>query len=194
MATQIINRYSETDLAEFKAAIDKKVEKAERQLASLEEQLTNVAESKGGGGDWIDDSSSNSDIEMLEVMSNRQKKYLIELKNALQRINNKSYGICAITGELIDKRRLMAVLTTTKSLAAKVGTGQTPIKRVFRPEAKPKASSAPKIFSRIISKPASTPKPKVWEDDEDLDIELEDELGLGGTEIDLDNYSEEDMD
>ena len=194
MTPQTINRYSETDLAEFKAAIDAKIEKAERQLKSLEEQLTDAAESKDRDGDWMDDSSNSSDMEMLEIMANRQRKHLLDLQNALQRIHNKSYGICIVTGELIDKRRMMAVLTTTKSLAAKVGNGTKAIKKPFRPEAKPKASATPKVFSRIISKPTSTPKPKVWEDEEDLDLELEDELGLNNTEIDLDSYSEEDLD
>lgn len=190
MTTQNINRYSETDLAEFKVAIDKKIEKAARQLNSLEEQLASATESKDNEGDWMDNSSSNSDIEMLEVMASRQKKHLLDLQNALQRIYNKSYGICIVTGELIDKRRMMAVLTTTKSLAAKVDVGKAPTRRVVRP----KASKGPKIFSRIIPKPKSTPQPKVWEDEEDLDLELDDELGLGNTELDLDNYSEEDLD
>jgi len=181
MTPQTINRYSETDLAEFKAAIDKKIEKAERQLTSLEEQLASAAESKDNEGDWMDNSSNNADMEMLEVMANRQRKHLLDLQNALQRIHNKSYGICIVTGELIDKRRMMAVLTTTKSLAAKVGNGTKAIKKPFRPEAKPKASAAPKVFSRIISKPT-------------LDLELEDELGLDNTAIDLDSYSEEDLD
>jgi len=90
MATQIINRYSETDLAEFKAAIDKKVEKAERRLSAIEEQLADATESKDRDGDWMDNSSNNSDMEMLEVMANRQRKHLLDLQNALQRIYNKS--------------------------------------------------------------------------------------------------------
>lgn len=196
MVTQIINRYSETDLAEFKAQIDKNIAKAESRLSSLEEQLNDATESKDNEGDWMDGSSTSSDIEMLEMMTNRQRKHLLDLQNALQRIYNKSYGICVVTGELIDKRRLMAVLTTTKSLAAKMGKGSMPIKKPFRPEAKPKASGTPKIFSRIISKPTSTPKPKAWEDEEDLDLEidLEDGLGIDSTEIDLDSYSNEDLD
>ena len=194
MVTQIINRYSETDLAEFKAQIDKNIAKAESRLSSLEEQLNDATESKDNEGDWMDGSSNSNDIDMLEMMANRQRKHLLDLQNALQRIYNKSYGICVVTGELIDKRRLMAVLTTTKSLAAKVGNGSMPIKKPFRPEAKPKASGAPKIFSRIISKPTSTPKPKVWEDEEDLDLEMDDDLGFDNSELDLDNFSNEDLD
>jgi len=108
-------------------------------------------------------------------------------------ISLKSYGICIITGELIDKRRMMAVLTTTKSLAAKVGEGTKATKKPFRPEAKPKASATPKIFSRIISKPKDTPKPKVWEEEEDLEVGIEGDLGFDNAEIDLDSFSEEDL-
>lgn len=194
MTTQIINRYSETDLAEFKAQIDKQIAKAESRLSSLEEQLNDATESKDNEGDWMDDSSNSSDIEMLEMMANRQRKHLLDLQNALQRIYNKSYGICVVTGELIDKRRLMAVLTTTKSLAAKMGNGGLAIKKPFRPEAKPNASKGPKIISRIISKPKSVPQPKVWEDEDDLDLEMNDDLGYDNSELDLDSFSDEDLD
>lgn len=194
MNTQIGNRYSETELAEFKAIIDKKTEKTERQLASLEEQLADTAASKDNEGDWMDDSSNNADIEMLEVMANRQRKHLIDLQNALQRIYNKSYGICVITRELIDKRRLMAVPTTTKSLAAKMNNGQKAIKKTYKPEVRPSASG-PKIISKIIRKPVAKPVvAKDWEtEEEDLDLEMDNELGMT-TEVDFDSYSDEDLD
>ena len=194
MTTQInSNRYSETDLAAFKAHIDKKIEKTTRQLTSLEERLAHAAESKDNEGDWMDDSSNSSDIEMLEVMANRQRKHLMDLQNALQRIYNKSYGICTISGELIDKRRLLAVPTTTKSLAAKMDNGRRPIKKAYKPEVRPTANG-PKIISKIIRKPVI--KPTVsnnWAEEEDLDVEMEDDLGMG-TALDLDNFSEEDLD
>ena len=193
MTTQTSNRYSEADLNEFKAHIEKKKEKTERQLASLEEQLADTAESKDSEGDWMDDSSNNADIEMLEVMANRQRKHLMDLQNALQRIYNKSYGICVISGELIDKRRLMAVPTTTKSLAAKMDTGRTPVRKTYKPEVRP-SSNGPKIISKIIRKPKVTPTAlKAWEDEEDLDLEMDQDLGIT-SEMDLDNFSEEDLD
>ncbi len=193
MTTPTSNRYSEEDLNEFKALIEKKTEKTQRQLTSLEEQLADTAESKDSEGDWMDDSSNNADIEMLEVMANRQRKHLIDLQNALQRIYNKSYGICVISGELIDKRRLMAVPTTTKSLAAKMDNGRKPVKKAYKPEAKP-STNGPKIISKIIRKPKITPvSPKIWDEEEDLDLEMDQDLEMT-TEIDLDNFSEEDLD
>lgn len=187
------NRYSETDLAEFKAHIDKKIEKTERQLTSLEERLAHAAESKDSEGDWMDDSSNNMDIEMLEVMANRQIKHRMDLQNALQRVYNKSYGICVITGELIDKRRLLAVPTTTKSLVAKMDNNRMSAKKAYKPETRPTAS-VPKIISKIIRKPAIKPAvSENWAEEDDLDIEMEDDLGMN-TPLDLDNFSEEDLD
>ncbi|MEN0004041.1 MAG: TraR/DksA family transcriptional regulator [Bacteroidota bacterium] len=114
-------KYSDAELAEFKALIDKKIAKTEVQLSQLEEEIRETTEntSDDHGGDWVDDSSNNSNIEMLNNMAIRQRKHLVDLRNALLRIGNKTYGICVVTGKLIDKKRLMAVPTTTKSLAAK---------------------------------------------------------------------------
>lgn len=114
-------RYSDAELEEFRVVVEKKLELATEQLESLKEQILEMSEKTGDdhGGDWVDDSSINNDMEMLNNMAIRQKKYVQDLNNALLRINNKAYGICVITGELIDKRRLMAVPTTTKSLSAK---------------------------------------------------------------------------
>lgn len=121
MAKDIVNRYSDTELKEFKEIVENKLKVSEEQLQSLKEQIVEISENTGDehGGDWVDDSSTNSDIEMLGNMAVRQQKYIQDLHNALLRINNKVYGICIVTGELIDKRRLRAVPTTTKSLTAK---------------------------------------------------------------------------
>ena len=182
-----INRYGEADLAEFKALIESKLEKTQEQLTALETQLTATTESKDNEGDWMDDSTINTDIEMLEVMANRQRKHLIDLQNALQRIYNKSYGICSITTELIDKRRLLAVPTTTKSLTAKMTPVDLASVNLQKREVKPNASG-PKIISRIIRKPEIKPiKPENWEDEDEEDLDL----GLDMTmEVDLDNLTE----
>lgn len=163
------NRYSDADLAEFKAAINKELDKAEKQLATLEEQLENATESNDDQGDYVDTSANQADLDMLQTMANRKRNYMVDLENALQRIHNKSYGICIITGELIDKRRLLAVPTTARCLAAKV---TPPVeKKPFKPVATPKAGQPNKIISRVIS-PA---KPKVVTPVADWDLEDEDE-------------------
>lgn len=114
-------RYSDEELAEFRQLIETKWEEAQNQLQTLQEQILEITENAGDehGGDWMDDSNVNNDVEMLNTMAIRQRKYIKDLENALVRIKNKTYGICVITGELIDKRRLMAVPTTTKSVMAK---------------------------------------------------------------------------
>ena len=116
-----ITRYSDEDLEEFRILIQKKLDQTEEQLESLESQIMEISENSSDdhGGDWVDDSSTNNDIEMLNNMAIRQRKYLVDLNNAMMRVKNKVYGVCQITGELIDKRRLLAVPTTTKSLTAK---------------------------------------------------------------------------
>lgn len=116
-----LTRYSDEDLEEFRMLVAKRLEQTEEQLESLESQIMEISENSSDdhGGDWVDDSSTNNDIEMLNNMAIRQRKYLVDLNNAMMRIKNKVYGVCQITGELIDKRRLLAVPTTTKSLTAK---------------------------------------------------------------------------
>ena len=113
------NRYSDEDLALFKIQVEKKLEKANRDLSFVQTQIEELAEVMESESDKLGDSANTSDFEMLNIMANRNRKHIIDLENALLRIKNKSYGICVISGELIDKRRLMAVPTTTKSLLAK---------------------------------------------------------------------------
>lgn len=114
-------RYSDDELAEFKAVLEDKLANAKSQLESLQKQILDVSENTADehGGDWVDDSSINTEMEMLNNMALRQKKYINDLNNALIRIRNKVYGICVVTGQLIDKKRLMAVPTTTKGVQAK---------------------------------------------------------------------------
>ncbi len=182
-----INRYSEADLEVFKILIEKKLAKATKQLEFLDAQIEEAAETKDAQGDWMDDSSNNSDLDMLHTMANRQRRHILDLKNALQRVYNKSYGICVISGELIDKRRLLAVPTTTKSLEAKLSS-VAPVEKI-KPTKKTPAQ--PKIISRVVSKPpsqATLPIKDDWEEeDEELSLEI-DEV------IDLDSYSGEDLD
>ena len=120
MHKTVIKKYSDAELAEFQVIIEKKLKKAETQFLDLEEQFLHSAELQDSRGDWIDNASSDTDIDMLQLIANRQRQYIIELKHALQRIQNKTYGVCVVTGNLIDKKRLMAVPTTTKCLIAKI--------------------------------------------------------------------------
>jgi RNA polymerase-binding transcription factor DksA len=106
----------------------------------------------------MDDSSMNAELDMLNNMAIRQRKYIKELENASIRIQNKVYGICMISGDLIDKRRLTAVPTTTKSLAAKKAmSALKPQRRAEATTRKKKRNTITKTPSRNrarISKPA----------------------------------------
>ncbi|MEZ4988385.1 MAG: hypothetical protein R2795_25730 [Saprospiraceae bacterium] len=114
-----VSRYSEEDLAIFKEKVVSKLAEAKDYLQSIQEQIDNINDSISGDGDWMDDTGSLGDLEMLQIMLRRQQNFIVDLENALLRIHNKSYGICVVTGELIEKKRLLAVPTTTKSVAAK---------------------------------------------------------------------------
>ena len=129
----------------------------------------------------MDDSSINNDVEKLNNMAIRQRMYIHDLENALIRIRNKTYGIYAITGELIDRKRLMAVPTTTKSLAAKTGNSPEVEKEKRREERRPKSAppskGQPKVITKIIRKPTTNaPKPNTIVDEDEDDVLFENDL------------------
>ena len=119
--SKLTKRYSDKELEEFKAIIENKLAKAKEELKYYEDQILEITANTGDdhGGDWMDDSNTNTEMEFLNNMAIRQRKLIQDLENALIRIRNKSYGICVVTGELIDKRRLMAQPIATKSVAVK---------------------------------------------------------------------------
>lgn len=114
-------RYSDEDLQEFKVLIDSKLVQAQEELNTTQQQIADLNENgfNQQGGDWYDDSTTHTDLEMLQRMLMRQQRYVQDLKNALLRINNKTYGICSVTGVLIDKSRLRLVPHATKSIDGK---------------------------------------------------------------------------
>lgn len=114
-------RYNDQDLVEFKKVIDDKLDHARKELTYLQEQIVEMNENNADiqGSDWFDDSSIHAEVELLNNMAIRQRQFIQNLENALIRIENKSYGICTITGTLIDKKRLMLVPHATKSIEAK---------------------------------------------------------------------------
>jgi len=181
MDTQPILRYSDAELEEFRVIIETKLERASSHLIELQEQIVEITENTSDehGGDWVDDSSINNDVEMLNNMAIRQRVHIQDLQNALVRIKNKSYGICVITGELIDKRRLLAVPTTTKSMAAKVSEQNQPLEKKVQPAPESqsdrreteKAPLQKRITETIIRK-ASPDKKKAIGNADDFDDDL----------------------
>ena len=116
-------RYSEADLQEFKAIIQQKIEKAEKDLALLRESFIN--DQNNGTDDTsptfkaFEEGAETLSKEQNAILAGRQEKFIRDLKHALIRIENKTYGICRVTGKLIDKERLKAVPHATLSIEAK---------------------------------------------------------------------------
>ena len=118
------NRYSDEELEEFKQLINAKIELAQREYQQIMDTLT------GKDGNGVDDTmptykvleegSMTQTKEELTNMAARQQKFIQGLKAALVRIENKTYGICRVTGKLIPKERLRAVPHATLSIAAKL--------------------------------------------------------------------------
>lgn len=123
MTTETKVRYSDTDLAEFRKIIEAKIEKAKQDLELIRSAYMN------DGNNGTDDTSPTFKAfeEGSETMSKeantqlaiRQEKFIRDLKNAIIRIENKTYGICRVTGKLISKERLKLVPHATLSIEAK---------------------------------------------------------------------------
>ncbi len=112
-------RYSDKELAEFKELVDQKIADAQEQVRQLQEQVLELNESLQTSGADLGDNSAYTDVEFINNLIFRQKKNIQDLENALLRIKNKVYGICTLSGDLIDKKRLMIVPTTMRNLVAK---------------------------------------------------------------------------
>lgn len=114
-------RYSDEELEEFRALIISKLEKAQDELTFMNDQLSELSEASNNknSADMFDDSTLHSEIEMLTRMVVRQQQFVRNLEAALQRIKVKTYGICTVTGQLIDKKRLLLVPHATKSVVGK---------------------------------------------------------------------------
>ena len=123
MKKSVSKRYSDTELEKFKKIILKKIGVAEKDLSLLRDSYSN-ASSNGTDDTYSSFKSFEEGSETLSKESNtmlaaRQEKFIRDLKNALIRIENKTYGICRETGKLITKKRLVLVPHATLSIEAK---------------------------------------------------------------------------
>ena len=117
-------RYTDEELNEFRAIIETKLGKAKEDLALLTEAYTNHS--------LNDTNDTSPTFKVLEEgqqvlskeensrMAARQQRFMTNLENALVRIQNKTYGVCRVTGKLISKERLRAVPHATLSIDAKL--------------------------------------------------------------------------
>jgi RNA polymerase-binding transcription factor DksA len=120
-----IVRYSDAELNEFRELIQRKLEAAKKELSYLQGLITRKDEMGGDETDnrymTMEDGSLSMEREQLSKMASRQITFIDHLEKAIMRIENKTYGICRVTGKLIDKARLRAVPHATLSIEAKMG-------------------------------------------------------------------------
>ena len=117
------NRYSDKDLAEFKSIINSKLKEAKEDLVLLKGSLSHKddhgTDDTGRSFNMMEDGSETLMREEMAQLAARQEKFIKNLENALIRISNKSYGVCRVTGKLINKARLKLVPHATLSIEAK---------------------------------------------------------------------------
>lgn len=123
MALDTNNRYSDKDLEEFKVLIQDKIKKAVHDLELIKSAYMN--DHNNGTDDTsptfkaFEEGSETMSKEANSALAIRQEKFIRDLKNGLIRIENKTYGICRVTGKLIGKERLKLVPHATLSIEAK---------------------------------------------------------------------------
>lgn len=123
MKTGEKRRYTDKELERFKNIIIKKIDKAKQDFDLLKSAYMN--DSDNGTDDTsptfkaFEEGSETMSKEANTQLALRQEKFIRDLKNALIRIENKTYGVCRITGKLIKKNRLLVVPHATLSIEAK---------------------------------------------------------------------------
>ena len=121
--TNEILRYSDADLAEFKEIILNKIDKAKNDLELIKSaymnDLNNGTDDTSPTFKAFEEGSETMSKEANSQLAIRQEKFIRDLKNALFRVENKTYGVCKVTGKLISKERLRVVPHATMSIEAK---------------------------------------------------------------------------
>lgn len=116
-------RYSDADLAEFKEIIINKIHKAQADLDLIKSaymnDLNNGTDDTSPTFKAFEEGSESMSKEANSQLAIRQEKFIRDLKNALFRVENKTYGVCRVTGKLINKERLKIVPHATMSIEAK---------------------------------------------------------------------------
>ena len=117
------NKYTDKELMSFKKIINEKIEKAQNDLDLIKSAYmndsTNGTEDTSPTFKSVEEGSETMSKEANTQLALRQEKFIRDLKNALVRIENKTYGVCRVTGKLIDKKRLNIVPHATLSIEAK---------------------------------------------------------------------------
>ena len=117
------NKYSDKELSEFKALILSKLKEAQDDynllIGSLSHNDDHGTNDTGRTFNMMEDGSETLSREEVAQLCSRQETFIKNLQQALVRIENKTYGVCRVTGDLIQKERLKLVPHATLSIAAK---------------------------------------------------------------------------
>jgi len=116
-------KYTNTELQEFKEIINHKLDKARNDYELLKDVIThgesNDTEDTSPTFKVLEEGAATLSKEEAGKLAQRQQKFIQHLQAALVRIENKTYGVCRVTGKLIKKERLRAVPHATLSIDAK---------------------------------------------------------------------------
>lgn len=125
---EAIIRYSDAELMEFRELISRKLESAKKEWSYLQGLISRKDETGGDESEnrymTMEDGSLSMEREQLSQMASRQVNFIDHLEKAVMRIENKTYGICRVTGKLIDKARLRAVPHATLCIEAKMSNSK----------------------------------------------------------------------
>lgn len=119
-----VSPYSDEELEYFRDIIIKKRDDAEKELESLQSSLRdsmeNASDESAYSFHMADAGTDAQEREKTYMLYNRTRKFVRYLDDALKRIDNKTYGVCKVTGKKISKGRLEAVPHTQLSIEAKL--------------------------------------------------------------------------
>ena len=111
-------RYTPEELEQFRLNVEKKLARAKDDFEYLQEQISELSQSNDGdhSADYIDGSAAHMDIQRMNEMARRQLQTIEGLEAAKVRIRQGVYGICSVTGEKIDPKRLRLVPGAKRSV------------------------------------------------------------------------------
>jgi RNA polymerase-binding protein DksA len=119
-----VSPYNDEELEYFRKIIIKKMEDAEEELNTLQrtlrESMENSSDESAYSYHMADAGTDAQEREKTYMLFNRTRKFVKYLDEALNRIENKTYGVCKVTGKKISKGRLEAVPHTQLSIEAKL--------------------------------------------------------------------------
>lgn len=121
--------YSRQDLEEFRVLIEKKLTDARGEYKRLANSLKEFSTTSADSINYTEFGNESREKEQVEILMARQAKFMDKLEKALIRIENGSYGVCRVTGELIPKERLRIVPHATTTVAAKMSQNKRPLNR-----------------------------------------------------------------